>query len=509
MKNKILTLITLFISIVTFTRAQPGKIDETYGNLGTITLPINITKPYQVKLLVLENNKTIIAGTFEADSVFLMCYNENGTIDNTFGKNGIVITQIESENIINGLYLGKDNKILLVMANYQLGFYTPLLIKYNLNGQIDLNYGIKLINYFSPAIGAKSVLQDDGKILVASTLSRLATKNDIWLIRLNNDGTVDNTFGINGTQYIDLGDSNSNVFYDVAALVDGKFLVCGETIRRKDTNSNSYSYVSKLNNNGSMDSTFGNKGVLILNENQKGSNFLVLPSQDFLLTGSFLRSGLNRIGKRFLTMRFDNKGQLDNSFGFEGYTTDSFLDISNNCEATKIVRQSDGKIIVAGGVSEFLGNSFLGMIRYNEGGQTDKTFGEEGKAVSAISPTGQDYFNDLALLNNGKILFLGYDKNNNISLTKYLNDAKLNVNYTMKENNFSIYPNPATNKLNIEFEGNVPQNLIANIYDSKGSLIKSETLINNEIAISNLAQGLYLLTIESEGKRYSSKFLKE
>ncbi|MEI7979763.1 MAG: T9SS type A sorting domain-containing protein [Bacteroidota bacterium] len=73
----------------------------------------------------------------------------------------------------------------------------------------------------------------------------------------------------------------------------------------------------------------------------------------------------------------------------------------------------------------------------------------------------------------------------------------------------TIYPNPANNKLNIVFEGNVPQNLIANIYDSKGSLIKSETLINNEIDINNLAQGLYLLTIESEGKSYSSKFVKE
>ncbi|MFA9214372.1 MAG: T9SS type A sorting domain-containing protein [Candidatus Methylacidiphilales bacterium] len=73
----------------------------------------------------------------------------------------------------------------------------------------------------------------------------------------------------------------------------------------------------------------------------------------------------------------------------------------------------------------------------------------------------------------------------------------------------SVFPNPATNKLNIIFEGNIPKNLIANIYDSKGSLIKTETLINNEIAISNLAQGLYLLNIESEGKRYSSKFIKE
>jgi hypothetical protein len=92
-----------------------------------------------------------------------------------------------------------------------------------------------------------------------------------------------------------------------------------------------------------------------------------------------------------------------------------------------------------------------------------------------------------------------YVTNNTSSSTNELTDI----------NRITIFPNPATNKINIVFEGNVPQNLIANIYDSKGSLVKTETLINNEIDINNLAQGLYLLTIVSEGKRYNSKFVKE
>ncbi|MEI7979057.1 MAG: T9SS type A sorting domain-containing protein [Bacteroidota bacterium] len=92
-----------------------------------------------------------------------------------------------------------------------------------------------------------------------------------------------------------------------------------------------------------------------------------------------------------------------------------------------------------------------------------------------------------------------YVTNNTSSSTNELTDI----------NRITIFPNPATNKINMVFEGNVPQNLIANIYDSKGSLVKTETLINNEIDINNLAQGLYLLTIVSEGKRYSSKFIKE
>ncbi len=78
-----------------------------------------------------------------------------------------------------------------------------------------------------------------------------------------------------------------------------------------------------------------------------------------------------------------------------------------------------------------------------------------------------------------------------------------------EKNKISVYPNPATNKINILFEGNIPKNIVANIYDSKGSLVITETMEGNEINTTNLAQGLYLLTIENEGKRYSTKFVKE
>jgi hypothetical protein len=104
------------------------------------------------------------------------------------------------------------------------------------------------------------------------------------------------------------------------------------------------------------------------------------------------------------------------------------------------------------------------------------------------------------------------DINNGVEyqIYNYASDGNVGILKAINKKTFlSIFPNPTNNKLNLVFEGNLPKNLIANIYDSKGSLVKTETLINNEIAISNLAQGLYLLTIESEGKRYNSKFVKE
>lgn len=89
----------------------------------------------------------------------------------------------------------------------------------------------------------------------------------------------------------------------------------------------------------------------------------------------------------------------------------------------------------------------------------------------------------------------------------------LNFKYTsisqINSNSFKIYPNPATEKLTITFDNHNIKNAIANIYDSKGCLVKTEAMVSNEININNLNQGLYFLTIESGEKNYCIKFIKQ
>lgn len=80
---------------------------------------------------------------------------------------------------------------------------------------------------------------------------------------------------------------------------------------------------------------------------------------------------------------------------------------------------------------------------------------------------------------------------------------------TNQKFNFSIYPNPAINKINIVYEGNMPKNLLAKIYNSKGSLVQCETLVNSEIDILNLNKGLYFIEILNEKERLTNKFIKE
>tara|TARA_B110000971_G_C19567639_1_gene301613 strand:- start:197 stop:505 length:309 start_codon:yes stop_codon:yes gene_type:complete len=82
---------------------------------------------------------------------------------------------------------------------------------------------------------------------------------------------------------------------------------------------------------------------------------------------------------------------------------------------------------------------------------------------------------------------------------------------TIKEvmdNNFSIYPNPTKNTINIVSNENI--NLI-NVLDNKGSLIFSQSFNENNISInvSDFSKGIYLVNIISLENSSSHKIIIE
>tara|TARA_B110000503_G_scaffold143543_1_gene245692 strand:- start:1044 stop:3089 length:2046 start_codon:yes stop_codon:yes gene_type:complete len=72
----------------------------------------------------------------------------------------------------------------------------------------------------------------------------------------------------------------------------------------------------------------------------------------------------------------------------------------------------------------------------------------------------------------------------------------------------TLYPNPASNRLMIS---NTDQLNIKNIaiYSTQGKKIKTVQLIENSISVEDLAEGLYILTIQTvDGEKYSESFVK-
>lgn len=77
------------------------------------------------------------------------------------------------------------------------------------------------------------------------------------------------------------------------------------------------------------------------------------------------------------------------------------------------------------------------------------------------------------------------------------------------QNNFTIYPNPVKETLNINNGSN--QQVTATVYDIDGKLLQSHSLENNlsTLDVKALSQGLYFVVFENEnGERVSKKFIK-
>lgn len=88
--------------------------------------------------------------------------------------------------------------------------------------------------------------------------------------------------------------------------------------------------------------------------------------------------------------------------------------------------------------------------------------------------------------------------------TNGINDIITNNN-----NGLFIYPNPASNYVNIKLENTNNSNLTLNVYNIMGLLVKTETISKDqqEINISDLSNGTYLLEIKSNYSTKSQKII--
>jgi uncharacterized delta-60 repeat protein len=95
------------------------------------------------------------------------------------------------------------------------------------------------------------------------------------------------------------------------------------------------------------------------------------------------------------------QGILDDSFNSTGYYEEA-SPITNFDDGYTLALQSDGKILLGGGNSNFL------IARFNPNGTLDTSFNGTGYRQEDISPTGGDWGQSIKILSDGNILLGGY-----------------------------------------------------------------------------------------------------
>ncbi len=218
-----------------------GTPESTIGTGGVLSSGI-LVSPLSKGLAVQTDSKILIGGHVDSSAFSriydfaLARYNNNGTLDSSFGTGGIAKASIVTPFLTNGsnnqvhdLIVQTDGKILAVGVSDGLA----AAVRFLSNGQLDTTFGdfglfTQLGTYLASFSGLTSgaadtvELQPDGKIVMAGSATYNG-KQGVAIIRLNTNGTTDTSFGNAGLGFLDLG--NLDPVNTIKFQADGKILV--------------------------------------------------------------------------------------------------------------------------------------------------------------------------------------------------------------------------------------------------------------------------------------------
>jgi uncharacterized delta-60 repeat protein len=224
------------------------------------------------------------------------------------------------------------------------------------------------------------------------------------LVRFNTDGSLDSTFGTDGKVIIEFENSTIN---SIAIDSNGKMVVGGYIA---NTLINNDFLLARYNIDGSLDTTFGSNGKVstdfgIIDDSGSGDdriNSIVIDNNGKIVVGGYTNNG-NGLTRDFALARYNINGSLDDTFGSNGKVTTFFG--NNHEEANSIRIDSDGKI-VAGGFAVNATHFDFALARYNTNGSLDDTFDGDGKVTTDWAS--QSGIHSIAIYNDDKIVVAGF-----------------------------------------------------------------------------------------------------
>jgi uncharacterized delta-60 repeat protein len=286
---------------------QDGSFDSSFGNGGMVLTDFYNKSDYSCNAFYLPNSKIIVVGGVKVDEnedkIGIVCYNSNGTIDNTFGYGGKnTMSYIGEKGASRASFLQPDNKILVTGELFNASGSDLFVARFNSDGQPDASFGINGIISFNlnnyDRVTSISMSKNNDIIISGWAGS------DNYILKLSYYGEVDSSFGINGV--LEWGSGGN----------------CKSTFQKDDKMIVSYSsYVGKkimatrLNIDGSLDNTFFLDPVF--DSFQSPISDFVVDQNDKIIIASTDRQGevtLFRLNNKISTGLLDRKRNSNSDF---------------------------------------------------------------------------------------------------------------------------------------------------------------------------------------------------
>ena len=291
--------------------------------------------------------------------------NSNGNIDPTFNIGS------GFDNDVYAVELQPDGKILVggIFSSYS-GVSANKIIRLNPNGTVDTTFSSG--TGFNFSIWSFAV-QPDGKIVVGGGFTTYSGQSANSIIRLNSDGSIDNSFSI--------GSGLNNIAYDIIEQSDGKKLVLGSFT---SYSGQTHNRIVRLNNDGTVDNTL-NVGSGF---NSEVYSAVLEDDGKMVIVGLFDQFS----GQTYRQIvKLNSDGSIDNTFNVgTGFQRSVGL-----CFALSVYKYGT-KYFITGDFDFYDGNVANGLIQLNSDGSKDTSFNYgTGLVFSGTS------FNTGLLLSNG------------------------------------------------------------------------------------------------------------
>jgi uncharacterized delta-60 repeat protein len=365
-----------------------GTLDSTFDLDGKVTTDLGSTADQAYGVTVQADGKILVVGS-SGDSMAVVRYNSNGTLDSGFDSDGKLVRQFRIRDVARSVVVQTNGRIVVVGQSFEYSSsvynHDFLVVRLLANGAQDNSFdgdGRTLTNFYRIDNATSVALQADGKIVVAGTIQDFSS-GMFAIARYNTNGSLDTTFDTDGVR------TDSFPYYgtqanDVVVQSDGKITVAGQSA--------SYSALIRYNNNGSIDETFGTSGKVIGYSGQLKS---VSQQSDGKLVVAGSSNG------SFSVSRYQTNGSLDPTFSIDGRVFTSFGPSFD--EASGMVLQNDGKIVVAGP-----SDRSIALARYKPDGSLDTSFSGDGKQTLDFAPNSyESKVTSIALQSDGKLVVAG------------------------------------------------------------------------------------------------------
>lgn len=483
---------------------------SSYSN-NTKELYYNIDRAHTSIISPIDQSIFTISNTV-IDGRRLLCLSKktsNGLADNSFGING-VFTFPNTTNISNSKpIILADGKI--IVLDFSLN--SKKIYKILPNGTLDNTFGVNgaldIANIDNNISYVREMtLSKNNQILIEVEYDNSSSTTDNAVLRLNLDGTLDTTFGTNGISVFRINPNTEYGEYPLDLIEDNDnkitLTVVSNSFDQSVPSLNTKVNVVRLNQNGSLDTSFGGLGYISIEANQDVIPNIIFKNNtnEYLINCYMYTNNVATSGK---TLKLNNNGEKVLSFGTDGFAND----ITGGLNPIMTL-QSDGKILKAGRK-----NNHFWISRYLADGSLDTSFGTNGEIIETTGITSRTI--DMNLFNNNDILITGDTfKESSIDLThiKYTGITLGNLDFSLNENTMLVYPNPIENEATFEYSLTQTENLEIALVDINGKTIK--TIESNtqksagdyktNLNLENLNPGIYLLQISSQDK--GSKSIK-